>query len=70
MGIILYSTGCPKCAVLKEKLDSKKINYEEISDVGIMQEKGIMSVPVLMVDDKRYDFASANDYINNLEGAK
>ena len=26
--VILYSTGCPKCQVLKSKLDSKNISYE------------------------------------------
>ncbi len=70
MEIILYSTGCPKCNILKEKLEFKKVKYKEVNDVNIIRSMGIMSVPVLVVDGKRYDFASANDYINNLEGAK
>ena len=27
MDVVLYSTGCPKCKVLKKKLDAKDIKY-------------------------------------------
>ena len=67
METILYSTSCPKCNILKEKLDFKKVKYKEVNDVSIMQKMGIMSVPVLVVDGKQYDFPSANHYINELE---
>lgn len=48
--IILYSTGCPQCRILKERLDAKGISYQICSDVEIMKTKGISSVPVLEVD--------------------
>ena len=38
MKVILYSTGCPKCRVLKTKLDKKNINYIENNDVEEMIE--------------------------------
>ena len=32
----LYTTHCPKCEVLKEKLDGKHLQYDEINDVATM----------------------------------
>lgn len=64
MQVTLYSTGCPKCKVLKMKLDSKNINYDTISDVSIIISKGINAVPVLEVDGNIMDFKTAVDWIN------
>lgn len=68
MDIVLYSTGCPRCSVLKKKLSEKKIAYEECSDVDIMESMGIETVPVLSVDGELKDFISANNWINEHEG--
>ena len=65
MEIRLYTTHCPKCNVLENKLKSKNIDYIEITDTNIMIEKGYMSVPVLEVDDKVMNFTDANTWINN-----
>lgn len=62
--ITLYSTGCPKCRVLKQKLDSKSIQYIEENSVDVMLSLGIMQVPVLSVDDKLLSFAEANEWVN------
>lgn len=62
--VILYSTGCPKCRVLKQKLDSKSIQYTEENSVDVMLSLGIMQVPVLSVDDKLLSFAEANEWVN------
>lgn len=64
MQVIIYSTGCPKCKVLKEKLDSKEISYDIISDTSVMINKGIETVPVLEVDGNVMDFKTAVDWIN------
>lgn len=64
MQVILYSTGCPKCKVLKAKLDSKEISYDIISDTSVMINKGIETVPVLEVDGNVMDFKTAVDWIN------
>ena len=64
MKLVLYSTGCPKCNVLKRKLQQKNINYEEVTDISVMKEKGYLTVPVLEVDREAMDFRSANDWIN------
>ena len=63
--VILYSTGCPKCNILKSKLSSAGIVYTENNNVEIMLSKGIDTVPVLEVDDKLLSFAEANDWIKN-----
>ena len=66
MQITLFSTHCPRCSVLEKKLKQKGIDYNEVNDVAIMEEKGYLSVPVLEVDDKIMDFKEANDWINTL----
>lgn len=48
------------------KLDSKNISYEEVDDFTKVIEKGIMSMPVLQVDDKFLEFADAVKYVNEL----
>jgi glutaredoxin len=53
----LYSTGCPKCNVLKKKLEAKNVQFNLESDPVKVTEKanelGILSVPFLVLDDNR-----------------
>ena len=69
--VILHSTGCPKCKILKMKLDKKNIPYEENLNVDIddMIAKGFKSMPILEVIDESgstfYDFIMANTWVNN-----
>ena len=62
----IYTTDtCPRCKVLKVKMDAKGIPYESITDVDEIQRIGIMSVPYMQVDDgELMDFATANAWIN------
>lgn len=62
--ITLYSTGCPRCNVLVQKLNSKGIEYNVVNDVDIMTEKGIETVPVLEVDGQMMSFKEATDWVN------
>lgn len=64
--MILYTTDCPKCLILEEKLGSKGIEYEKVKDVKLMRSMGLMSAPNLEVDGKVMNFKEANDYINSL----
>ena len=66
MQVVLYSTHCPKCKVLEKKLNQKQINYEKITDIKTMEEKGFLSVPILEVDGERMDFKAAFRYIDSL----
>jgi hypothetical protein len=49
--------------VLELKLKQKNITYEEVSDMGVMKEKGFKSVPQLEVDGVVYDFKEAVEWI-------
>ena len=64
--IKLYTIDCPKCKILEMKLDQKNIKYEKIKDIDIMKGLGIMTAPVLGVDDKLLMFTDAVKYINTL----
>lgn len=64
--MILYSTGCPKCEVLKQKLKEKNILFDEVTDVDIMIEKGMMFAPMLEIDGKELDFKQAIQFINQM----
>lgn len=67
MTVILYSTGCPKCNVLKKKLAAKNIVYSEVNDVKQMASLGIDAVPVLSVDGKLLNFQDAAAWVNESE---
>lgn len=67
MTVTLYSTGCPKCTILKKKMDSKDIKYETISDVDLMQEKGFTELPMLEINGGIMNFKDAISWINGLE---
>ena len=63
LDVTLYSTHCPKCRVLENKLKEKNINYEEVNDVTIMQSLGFEFVPKLRVGNDVYDFKEAMEWI-------
>lgn len=62
----LYSNNCPKCKILKEKLDAKHIEYELKTDVDEMISLGFTFVPVLEVSGKYLNFAEALKYIGGI----
>ena len=63
--VTIYTTAtCPKCKILKKKMDAKGIVYEECRDEEKMLDLGIMSVPVLSVDGKLLDFSEGYKYID------
>lgn len=61
--IILYTNNCPKCNILKEKLDEKNITYEICSDIKLMVAKGFRSAPILEVDDVIMTYLNAINWI-------
>lgn len=64
--INLYSTGCPKCEVLENKLNEKSLEYKVLSDKDEMIKLGFDSVPMLVVDGKIMNFPEAIKWVNNL----
>lgn len=65
MQIILYSTGCPRCEVLKKKLAEKSVEYAEVTSIDDMLALGIKEVPKLSVDGVLMSFKEAVDWTNN-----
>ena len=63
--IILYTTGCPKCAILKKKLDAAQVQYTVCDDVDTMQGLGMMEAPGLGVDGELLGFRQAVDWVAN-----
>ena len=67
MEIILYTNHCPRCNVLKKKLEQKNIEYSEVTSVDDMLSLGIKAVPILSINGELMDFTKAIQWINQLE---
>jgi len=65
MEITLYGNDCPKCKVLKSKLEKENIEFEEKEDTEQLLSMGFSSYPVLEVDDEFMDFGQAYKWIND-----
>lgn len=57
---------CSRCDMIKDKLNSKGISFEEIKDEEIIMSLGIDFLPVLEVGGELLDLGKANNYINSL----
>lgn len=51
--IILYSTGCPKCKILKKLLENSSIEYVENNNEKEMESLGLNSLPAIKLEDNR-----------------
>ena len=61
--ITLYSTNCPKCNVLKQKLQSLNIDFEISYNIDELIELGFMDAPILIVNDQYLNFSKAVNWI-------
>ena len=57
---IYTSATCPKCKVLKMKLDKSGIEYETCEDIEVMQSLGIKGLPVMDLDGELLEFSKEN----------
>jgi glutaredoxin len=55
--------GCSHCKVLEHKLKKANIQYEEITDIDIMEQKGFTSAPMLQINDRIYNFVEAINWL-------
>ena len=67
MNVILYSTGCPKCDVLKDKLTAKNISFTVVTDISVMDSLGIQFVPVLQIENNLMNYKEAVEWVNKQE---
>lgn len=65
--VVLYSTHCPKCMVLQNKLEDKKIEYQLEESVDELIKLGFSQAPILKVGDQYLEFSEANQWINNMK---
>ena len=66
MNVTLYTTGCPQCMVLKQKLDEKGVEYNTVTDVKEMLKKGFATAPMLEVDGEMMGMQQAYQWAMNL----
>ena len=67
--ITVYSSStCPKCKVLKMKLDKAGIEYQVNENIEEMTAMGIKTIPMMQVDDQLLDFGEAIKYVKATEG--
>ena len=66
---IYTSPVCPKCRVIKTKMERKGIPFEETEDITPLESLGIKNLPQLEVDGVLMDFAEANNWVD-AQGAK
>ena len=64
--IILYTTGCPKCRILRQKLDDAGIEFEINTNVDEMVELGFTTVPMLKLYGMYLNFVEAVHWTNDL----
>lgn len=65
--INFFTTSCPKCKILKKKMDDKGISYNTVTDIEVMTALGLDSVPVLQFDDGALmDFGKAIKWVNEV----
>lgn len=64
--MILYSLPtCPKCKVVKAKLASTGIEYEECQDLAEMEKYGLKSAPYMRNGDKLFGFSEIMAELKN-----
>ena len=64
--IVLFSNGCPRCKVLKQKLDDKQINYTISDNFDEVMDQGLQTAPILKVNNEYYQFGDAVKLIGEL----
>lgn len=69
ISITIYTTHCPRCEVLKKKLEQKGITwYNEIDSMEIMNNLGIKSVPMMSINNgELMNFEEAIKWVNSME---
>ena len=66
--IIVYgSDECPRCNVIKQKIERAGIEYTFSTDTRFLEEKGFTQLPIVYLNDAYLTFKEMNQYLNNLE---
>lgn len=69
--IVFSSKTCPRCKVLKMKLDKAGIEYEVNEDIKDAEALGIKTYPYIQLSNgKLLDFSGAIAFIKDMEATK
>lgn len=67
---VYSSSTCPKCKVLKMKLDKAGVEYTVVEDIEVMKELGIKTLPYLQLSDGTLlDFGAAVAFVKDMEAS-
>ena len=62
--IILYTTStCHRCHAVKQILQANNVEYEEVTDINIMRDRGFIEVPMMDVDEKTLDYGDISAWL-------
>lgn len=64
MDLVLYSNDCPRCSVLKTKLENSKLDFKISNDMQKLIDMGFSTVPVLEANGVFMEFSEAFKFIN------
>lgn len=65
LGVVLYSTGCPRCKILEKLLTDKNIDFKIDDNVDELIDKGFQTAPVLKDGDKFMEFGEAFKWVTS-----
>ena len=65
--VVLYSTGCPKCVTLENRLNNNGINFTISNDVDKLIKMGFQNAPILQIDNDYYEFTEAMKKLKEFE---
>ena len=62
--IILYTTNtCHRCNAVKQILQVNNVEYDEITDIDIMRDRGFTEVPMMDVGEKTLDYGDISAWL-------
>lgn len=64
--IVMYSTGCPRCKILQDKLAKINETVTMIYGEEEIEKLGYTSAPLLEVDGTMMDFGQAVRWVNKI----
>lgn len=65
--VIMYTTGCPRCAVLAKKLENAGVPYTVCEDIAEMRKLGLLSAPAIDIGGRILAFSEAIEWLRGLE---
>ena len=65
--ITLYSTNCPKCNVLEQKLQKANIDFNISNNLDNLIKQGFREAPILEINNQYLTFSEAIKWVKEKE---